>query len=384
MKRIFSCLSASRTVAWTVFVLLTLLSTACRRELEYNYHPFCEISVRVDWSAMDEKPTGMSVYLYPEDGSEPIVKLTNQVDETRLSVREGTYNVLVINQSISEFGSITFQGMDRFSTAKAIATRVPNGSDLHGLEEPEVYGPELLAIATHIRLVVTEQMVSDYQAQVKAEAALSRQVPSATTLQLTARPLTFNATVHVHVSGIQNVRSVRGRFSGMASGCLLVMGTPLASTSTYMVEQWDITHDDTDYTQGTLTGRFTTFGLVEEAPSTAAAVSTAAVSNAVVSRWAERAAATDNLLSLDILLVDNQTVVSTLFSVGDRIEELKEELTIRVEVGTEAGSTPPSEGQDNPSVPLPLPDVKPESGSSNGFDATVDDWGEEIDIDIDV
>lgn len=366
----------------TALCLLVLLVACDRRELEYNYHPFCEITVRVDWSALTERPTGMSVYFYPEDGSEPIVKLTNQVDEARVSVREGTYNVLVFNQSPSEFGSITFQEMDRFSTAKVSATRTPGGSEPHGAEEPEVYGPEPLAVATHLRLEVTEQMVTDYQAQVKAEATPSRQVPSAATLQLTARPLTFNATVHVHVSGIQNVRSVRGRFSGMASGCTLATGTPLAATSTYIVEQWDITHDDTDYTQGTLTGRFTTFGLVEEALSTAAASVSTGRSATAASRGTERAA-TDNLLSLDILLVDNQTLVTALFPVGDRIEELKEELSIRVEVGTDTGGTPP-EGQDNPQAPLPLPDVKPENGTSSGFDATVEDWGEETEIDIDV
>lgn len=366
MKRFSSCLSAFRKVAWTVFALVTLLSTACRRELEYNYHPFCEISVRVDWSALDEKPTGMSVYLYPEDGSEPFVKLTNQVDEARISVREGIYNVLVINQSTSEFGSLRFRGMDRFETACAEAA--PYSSTSH-VGTGVVVEPEPLAAATLLRMEVTEQMVSDYQAQLKAEAgqAASRQVPSAATFRLTAVPLSLNATVHVQVSGIQNVRSARGRFSGMASGCWLSTGKPLATTATYQIDRWEVEHSDADYTRGILTGRFSTFGLVEEG----------------ISRQA-RAAAGDNLLHLDILLVDNQTVVSALFPVGDRIEELKEELSIRVEVGTEAGSTPPSEGQDNPNLPLPLPDVKPENGSSSGFDATVDDWGEEIDIDIDV
>ena len=33
-------------------------------------------------------------------------------------------------------------------------------------------------------------------------------------------------------------------------------------------------------------------------------------------------------------------------------------------------------------LPTPLPDVKPEGGSSGGFDATVDDWGEEEEIDV--
>ena len=35
-------------------------------------------------------------------------------------------------------------------------------------------------------------------------------------------------------------------------------------------------------------------------------------------------------------------------------------------------------------LPEPLPDVKPEGGQGGGFDATVNDWGEEIDIAVPV
>ena len=35
-------------------------------------------------------------------------------------------------------------------------------------------------------------------------------------------------------------------------------------------------------------------------------------------------------------------------------------------------------------LPDPLPDVKPEGGSSSGFDATVEDWGDEIEHEIEM
>ena len=38
----------------------------------------------------------------------------------------------------------------------------------------------------------------------------------------------------------------------------------------------------------------------------------------------------------------------------------------------------------NLELPEPLPDVKPEGGSAGGFDATVEDWGEEIEIEVPV
>ena len=33
---------------------------------------------------------------------------------------------------------------------------------------------------------------------------------------------------------------------------------------------------------------------------------------------------------------------------------------------------------------ITLPDVKPEGGSSGGFDATVDDWGDEVEFEVGV
>lgn len=354
-----------------LLMLLALICLSCRRELEYNYHPFCEISVKVDWSLMDESPSGMSVYLYPEDGKEPTVLLTNQVDETRVSVREGVYNVLVINQSPSEFGTIRFSGMNRFETA--CATAAPQSYDwIDNAEgrtddEPTVCHPEPLAVAVHHRLVITAEMVAEYQAAVKATA---RDLRAAAFLELQPQPVISTATVQVRVNGIQNIRSVRGYFSGMSAGCLLAERRYLKSTVSHILTDWEILHDDNDYTKGEIQTRFTTFGCYDRE------------GDATEDRSLSRADAFSNQLYLDLLLVDNATIVSTSFWVGDRIEMQQEALSIRLEVGTDTGTDTPS--GDDPNLPLPLPDVKPENGTSSGFDATVEDWGEEIEIDIDV
>ncbi len=350
-------------------LLTALLALAgCRRELEYDYRPYCEVALEVDWSALSERPEGMSVYFYPADGGKPSLTLTNQVDGARVSVREGVYNVLVFNQSTSEFGSLVFSGMDSFLTAQVEAA----GKDFNEVDrtpdaEPTVCEPEEIAVATYERLSITRDMIVSYQQELMAA---SREARAAATLRLKPQPVVTTADVEVEVNGVQNVRAVRGYVTGMASGCRLATHQTTTATVTHVMDRWDILHSETDYTRGSIATRFTTFGK----PGQTAGLPTEP-------RGASSRADTDHLLRLELLLVDNQTIVSTLYAIGERIEELQEALRLRIAIGADAGTLPP-EDSDNPNLPLQLPDVKPTDAPASGFDATVGDWGEEEQIDV--
>ena len=77
----------------------------------------------------------------------------------------------------------------------------------------------------------------------------------------------------------------------------------------------------------------------------------------------------ENTLNLSLLLVDNKTILDYTFHVGDQfVEDQEEHLTLHLEID----------------LGKPLPDVKPEGGQGGGFDATVDDWGEEIEHDVEL
>ena len=65
----------------------------------------------------------------------------------------------------------------------------------------------------------------------------------------------------------------------------------------------------------------------------------------------------------------NKTIVDFPFEVGHEFEKDKDgKLVLYLELD----------------LPDPLPDVKPEGGSSSGFDATVEDWGDEIEHEIEM
>ena len=75
----------------------------------------------------------------------------------------------------------------------------------------------------------------------------------------------------------------------------------------------------------------------------------------------------ENILHLELLLVDNETILKFDIPVGDLIVEVDPEnliLCLELDLG------------------YTLPDVKPEGGAEGGFDVTVEDWGEEEEYDV--
>ena len=76
-----------------------------------------------------------------------------------------------------------------------------------------------------------------------------------------------------------------------------------------------------------------------------------------------------NIFNLSLLLVDNKTILDYKFEVGHDFEEDDTaHLTLHLEI--DLGD--------------PLPDVKPEGGEGGGFDASVSDWGEEIEHEVEL
>ena len=85
-----------------------------------------------------------------------------------------------------------------------------------------------------------------------------------------------------------------------------------------------------------------------------------------------------NLLTLSILLVDNKTVITKQYDIAPRAAINNETKEVEVVLGTGAD---PDEEETPEDIPLELPNVKPATnGGEGGFDASVDNWGDEVDI----
>lgn len=348
MKTGFACCA----LAFTCFIM-----AGCeRRTLTYDYRPWCDVRVNVDWSAFGSTPTGMTLMCFPQDGSAPSVITTTQTESTVAALRSGTYDIMVFNQSPDEFGTIGFRGMDRYETLEIFAREMESKWHISQSDQDKTaHEPERLGIDLLEGFEVTREMV-----ETSAQRKAGKGSVQAASITLHPQCVVSTAKVRIRVKGIHNVRSVRGSMSGMAEGHFVAQGKKNGGKVTHLLEEWEVSHDKSDYTLGEVTIAFSTFGLPDGHPATAG-----------------DGDAADNRLQVSFLLVDNKTVKNFLFDVSDRIQaEGEDGLTLVVEVGTSAGGNRPED------KPVEIEDVKPENGSEGGFDATVDDWGELEDIEI--
>lgn len=334
-------------------MLLGVLLVACEHKDFCYHHPHdARVRIEVDWSRFKvEQPTGMTVMVYDqEDGGERLAtQLTNTITHAEFLLPEGLYRSIVFNQSLSEFGSLSFRGLDNYHTAEVYAIPATNtrwyvnrGEDTRVVTEPEWLGT-----SCNEDMLVTEAMVNqttEERHNASSRALTRNSFPIGSHV---VQNVIYIVDVTVHIKGIYNLRAARASLSGLAEGYLMGQARPNGNTVVQLLEEWSIKQDTQDPTQGSISSRIACFGLPH----------------------GHEGMPEENLFELEVLLVDNKTRMKFPFYVGDRFERNIEEdvyLSLSLEL----------------TLDDPLPDVKPENDSGSGFSAEVDDWGPEENIDI--
>ena len=315
-----------------------------------------QVKVPVDWTEFDEeKPTGMTVMAYPDDKDKPVTVLTNDLRSAQLSLEEGGYNMLVFNQSTAEYSSFRFEGMDDLSTACVKATPFKSRWYKSRTDNDEaIEQPEWLADGSISHVVVRQDMLGKDSVFVTD----------------TVKPINVIYTIHVriHVKGINNIRSARASLDGMADGYMFASNKPTTSRMTQLLEKWSLQPDADNPANGVLSATIQSFGLPAD----------------------HEGKAEENELALSLLLVDNKTQLDYQFYVGDKFKASMEDSNsgssssdTDVDIDVPITADVDLDLSLDMEIDTAVPDVKPENGSSGGFDATVDDWGDEVKIDID-
>ncbi|MBO4999929.1 MAG: DUF5119 domain-containing protein, partial [Bacteroidaceae bacterium] len=330
-------------------MLMLLVITSCNHDELCYHHPHnARVRVDADWSKfVEEVPTGMTMMVYPQEGSltQAITQHTNTISHAFFSIPAGKYHSIVYNQSPTEYGSISFRGMENFETAEVYAN--PTDSRWYvsrGEEDGRVVTePEWLATDQVKDMVVTQEMVDKTGEDNMAQLAESRgRVENSFLIgEHTPQNIVYTITVTVHIDGIYNLRSARASLSGLAEGFLLGKGKPTANKVTQLMENWTIITDPDDPTKGLIKSQITCFGLPD----------------------GHQGKAEENELILSLLLVDNKTKLDFPFQVGDDFEaQIEEDVELKLKLALELELT----------ISTPLPDVKPEGSNDGGFSATVD------------
>lgn len=338
----------------TYIIVLLLLLTSCEhKELCYHHPHTAKVRIDVDWSQFEKEiPTGMTVMIYPINDGHYLRHLTNTTTHAVVDLEAGFYNTIVYNQSETEFGTVEFTGMDKFSTAEVHTIDATSRWYACRAEgERLVQQPEWIGTDYCTEAEVTPSMVETAREEYMADLSKANTPMQFVIASHTPQNIIHTISVKVHLKGIYNLRSARASLTGLAGGYSFSKNKPTANNVTQLLETWTMTQNPDDPTQGYITARITSMGLPYDHASKAE----------------------ENEFTLSVLLVDNETIVDIPFKVGDKFQKIYDEsgrytLDLYIELWAED----------------PLPDVKPADGGDGGFNATVDDWGDEQNVDIEM
>ena len=337
-----------------IALIATVLFASCeRRPLTYDYYPYHDIEVNVDWSKFKgEKPTGVSVWVYPQDGSKALQFRSTNVDKIKVHAPKGTHDIVVFNQIPIDFGTIDFRETDKLSTLQVFATK-DESQPWYKRSEGELVlrQPEAFATNIHRDLVVTQEMVD------KSWAMYTNKKPQGVTdsthttaLYVTPTMATKRVKVKIGVKGIHNLRSLRAAIKQMSAGYNINEHIENNVHSTSLLTEWK---SSGGYGKGYVTTEYDVFGFAEEVSSKATDYK----------KWKGN-------ITIEALLVDNKTVKTFNIPIdgATMVDLLTDEIDILIHIDDD----------------IVLPDVKPEGGAGGGFDAEVEDWDEEENVDLPV
>lgn len=352
---------------WLMFILMLVATSCDRRQLWDEWDELVPVDINVNWSKsrfadFDEgdAPTGMSVYAFDQTGKQqPAVMVTNDLEHVQLKLYDGEWNIFVFNQSVMEYASLQFSGMDKYASAQ-IET-IPQASRWFSTSRAEWVTRSHSPWAEQTRAnaetradeysLTTKQPIwfaSDcHEGVIIDEDKIIREFTPHTRFDdgtFYTKSAIIKMGVKVHFNGYENLYTVRAVISGVAKSYNISQMHALTEMTAHELTGWKGTAvtDSTGYVETT----FQTFGLVKG-----------------------YSYKPDELyLHLDVMLVDGETIMTYDLPVGNQVRASNEnDIDLIIEVKD----------------PLDLPKVnKTEEG--NGFDITVSDWEDEINIDIDL
>lgn len=371
-----------------ILFLAVLIASCDRRPLEdvWSTGDYADILLVTDWSQLEEVPTGLTAIFYPDNGGEPISIVSNNIRQNVVRLPRGSYHMLVFNQSVYEFGSMSFSGMDKFDTACATLQQLTTNSSVTAADyrwlstmltqrdsldmaarTPEPFNADRLVYE------VTEDMC---KRQYYKETGIAQNIPVwdlpepeeyVDTIFSTPPPVPPTLHVKVRVKGINNAYQVRAYITNMARSDLFGPHVNTSEPAIHVMSDWKISTNPDNVKLGEITSSIRCFG-VPEMKVTETDIYKGYDKPAPTGRAGTGVDYGENFLVLDFLLKDGKTHSQFVFEVSDDITY--DEDALRLDVELEVGT-----GGDFPVILPDVPDVIGSGGA--GFDATVEDWKHE-------
>ena len=243
-------------------LFLFLLLSCDRRPLELYYDGRVEVRINVDWlSRFGERPHGMTLMLAKDSDAITFYDIysNNDVDGVTLRLEPGEYKLLIFNLSMEEYGTLNFynrRSNQNFMVQSAIGEtgeRYRWDENVPYMKEPERMGVAVDTFTVSDNMVNGDLTFYDYREQHRGDTL--RMV-----VNEVVRPMTTNIYVHVRVEGLQYMSSVEGQLTGMANSFLPHELLRREDTG-YLKLVPDVVRDQDTLSTGWLTTKMTTLGM---------------------------------------------------------------------------------------------------------------------------
>lgn len=252
-----------RTLAICGLICAVLLFSCQRDDLYYATGDRATIRIEADWSPAQLAPNGASAYVFDCNGDAfGKVIQSNDPRKIDISLPEGCYDVIVLNNSMAEYRNIECAGADRIETfalmSKVMTPKYATMSDVR--TETFVEGPDSVAGAVVRNIEVNKQMIEYLRHKPD-----KMEVEPAIVLRTTPARMISVAEIQVHVKGLKYAAGApRTHLKNLSGGYYPHSGEthPLCVCHEFVLNnrQFDegSTHD------GTITKQQVTFGLHEQ------------------------------------------------------------------------------------------------------------------------
>lgn len=244
-----------------LYILSIVLLTACEfrhimSEEEYLTKYNAVLHFDIDWSELDETPTGMTMAFFPtgENRVDSIVRTFhfNTVNHVRVVLPDQDYSVICFNQSETEFSQLKFN-LDSFDEAYVQAK-----SD----EETKSKSRKGETVWTRgfnkTGSLAPKSIASSSLGSVKTGTRGFNKTGS-----LAPKPIIKSMSLSVNVFGLNSSVRVKGTLSNLSSGKKFASGINLTSTLDQVIpeESWTKSLSVSPELPSLLTTNFGTFGI---------------------------------------------------------------------------------------------------------------------------
>ncbi len=349
-------------------VLALLFITSCeRRPLEVLLDDRVRVRIVADWDVnyvalYGNRPNGMTVMLWGENSTAPIIRTTN-ANSLTVMLPQDTYRLIIFNELMEEYAPyVNFYEANSYDrmVVRSSSYVAPSRAWDTGLEY--MYTPEDPRITVALdTFTITPSMVlrdttifvpyeeyRDHGYSAYGDRDRYYEIPEL------PWPMTVDLYVRVKIKHRQSLKAIEGNITGLADGFYPahIIRTSESGTLRFDPDNWDKTKfgAETD-SMGIITTRLASFGL----PYGKELI-------------AERDSA-DNMLNFSLTLI-NDSVVNYSYKVGKDIRYITPEgVEARIRYRQDLRNL-------QLEIELPeiinLPPVFPKGGA--GFDAWVDEW----------